>query len=47
MDSGYIADVVVWERRIAAVIELARDGVCAMWTGWDIWSFRHDEHSEC
>jgi hypothetical protein len=46
MDSGYIADVIIWERGIAAVVEFARDGVRAMWTSGEIWSFRHDEHAE-
>jgi hypothetical protein len=46
VESWQIADVVIWERGIAAVEEFARNGVCAMGTGWDLWSHRHNENTK-
>ena len=46
MESWQVADVVIWERGIAAVEEFARNGVCAMGTGWDLWSHRHNENTK-
>src|SRR6202166_4456327 len=46
MESWQKADVVIWAWGIAAVEEFTRDGVRAMRTSRDIWSFRHEEHAE-
>src|ERR1035437_8526696 len=46
LDSGYIADVVIGARRIAAVVELARDRVGAMATRRDVRCLRHIEDGE-
>jgi hypothetical protein len=46
MDSGYIADVVIWARGIAAVVELARDGVGAMGTHWYWRRLRKSQYSK-
>ena len=41
MESGQIPDVVVWERRIAAVEKLARDWIGAMRPSWNFGRVRH------
>jgi hypothetical protein len=46
MESWQIADVVIWTWGIAAVEEFTRDGVRAMRTSRDIWSFRHNENTK-
>ena len=46
MESWQISDMIIWERKIAAVKEFAVHGVRAMGPSRDIWSFRHDEHAE-
>ena len=46
MDSGYIADVVIWERGIAAVVELARDRIGAMGTHWYWRRLRKSQYSK-
>jgi hypothetical protein len=46
VESRQIADVVIWEREIAAVKEFTRDGVRAMETRRNVWSLRHNEDTK-
>lgn len=46
VEAREVADVIVWERGIAAVEELAGDRVCAVRSRGEIGSFGHGEHTE-
>jgi hypothetical protein len=38
--------VIAGSRKIAVVVELACDGIGAMGTGSNVWSFRHNENTK-